>query len=287
MEGTYYITYNVTDASGNSATEVIRTINVNPVVTDVILNQSYFETGWDGWIDGGSDAARVLSSNSYEGSYSIRIRDNSGTASAITLSNIDVRPYSQVVIDFYFYVFSMENGEDFWVRFYDGSSWNTVATYVRGSGINNNTFYNATVTLTPAQYNFAVNSGFRFQCDASANNDQIFIDQVTITGILNGTNSYNAINTLGQGYEITSFESSNDEDEEFIIYPNPVSGNILNVKLLYDSAVSFRVINMIGQTVLSGELKDQQINVESLKSGMYFIVINDGEETMTKKFIRR
>ena len=44
---------------------------------------------------------------------------------------------------------------------------------------------------------------------------------------------------------------------------------------------------MIGQTVLSGELKDQQINVESLKSGMYFLEINDGEEKMTKKFIRR
>ena len=43
---------------------------------------------------------------------------------------------------------------------------------------------------------------------------------------------------------------------------------------------------MIGQTVLSGELKDQQINVESLKSGMYFLEINDREEKMTKKFIR-
>jgi hypothetical protein len=39
--------------------------------------------------------------------------------------------------------------------------------------------------------------------------------------------------------------------------------------------------------VLSGELKNQQINVESLKHGMYFIEINDGEETQTKKFIRQ
>jgi hypothetical protein len=44
---------------------------------------------------------------------------------------------------------------------------------------------------------------------------------------------------------------------------------------------------MIGQTIMMGELKDQQINVESLNSGMYFIEINDGEETMTKKFIRK
>ena len=48
----------------------------------------------------------------------------------MTLSNIDVTPYSQVVVDFYFYVFSMENGEDFWLQFYDGSSYITAATWV-------------------------------------------------------------------------------------------------------------------------------------------------------------
>ena len=63
----------------------------------------------------------------------------------------------------------MENGEDFWLRFFDGSSWNTVQTWTSGTDIENNTFYNATVTITPAQYNFAINSGFRFQNDASGN----------------------------------------------------------------------------------------------------------------------
>ena len=38
------------------------------------------------------------------------------------------------------------------------------------------------ITLTPSEYNFAVNSGFRFRCDASGNQDHIYIDQVTITG---------------------------------------------------------------------------------------------------------
>ena len=42
-----------------------------------IIAAYYFETGLDGWLDGGSDCARVLSSRSYEGSYSIRVRDNS------------------------------------------------------------------------------------------------------------------------------------------------------------------------------------------------------------------
>jgi hypothetical protein len=248
--------------------------------TDVILNQGYFETGWDSWEDGGSDVARVLSTNSYEGSYSIRIRDNSGTASAMTLSNIDVTPYSQVVIDFYFYVFSMENGEDFWVRFYDGSAWNTVATYVSGSGISNNTFYNATVTLTPAQYNFAVNSGFRFQCDASGNNDQIFIDQVTITGTNSGRGDVNQI------VKIKTVSPDENIEGNLKLYPNPVKGNVLNVDLLETNKFTYSIKNMLGQVVVKG-ISEGKVDVSELNAGMYFIEVNDGEDILTKKFIRQ
>ena len=250
-------------------------------VTDVVLNEGYFETGWDNWVDGGSDCARYSGSNSYEGSFSIRIRDNSGTASAMTLSDIDVTPFSQVIVDFYFYVVSMENGEDFWLRFYDGSNWNTVATYVSGSGISNNTFYQGTVTLTPTQYNFAANSGFRFQCDASGNNDQIYIDQVTITGTNSGRGDINqviAIRTL----------STNDifGDEDILVYPNPVKGNLLNVKLPGNTDASYTIVNMIGQTVLRGD-SISKVDVGTLEAGMYFIRVNEGEEIITKKFIKQ
>lgn len=274
--GTYIVTYNVSDSAGNAAAEVIRTVNVNSVITDVILNEGYFESGWDGWIDGGSDASRYSGSRSYEGSFSIRLRDNS-SSSVMTLSDIDVTPFSQVVIDFYFYVFSMENGEDFWVQFYNGSSWTTVATYVSGSGINNNTFYNATVTLTPSQYNFAVNSGFRFRNDASANNDQIYIDQVTITG----TNS-----AKGERNDLIVLGTLLDEGNDFKVYPNPTSGNVLNVALIETSKFTYTIKSMLGQVVAKGD-STGRVDVSKLKAGMYFIEINVGEETMTKKFIRQ
>ncbi|MCF7561630.1 DUF5011 domain-containing protein [Sabulilitoribacter multivorans] len=284
VEGTYVVTYNVTDAAGNAATQQTRTVTVtDPTSGPVVLNEGYFETGWDSWTDGGSDCARVSSSNSYEGSYSIRIRDNSGVASSMTLSNIDVTPYSEVVIDFYFYVFSMENGEDFWVRFFNGSTWSTVATYVSGSGINNNTFYNASVSLTPAQYNFAANAGFRFQCDASGNNDQIFIDQVTITG-----NSGAARGNNDKLIALGTYERPGTSDlfeDDFRVYPNPVKGDILNVTILGVEKFSYRIMNMIGQTITKGN-SDGEVGVSNLEAGMYFIEVNDGEEVMTKKFIK-
>lgn len=250
--------------------------------TDV-LHQGYFETGWDNWSDGGSDCARYSGSRSYEGNYSIRLRDNSGTASAMTSPSLNLTPYNQVEIEFYFYAYSMENGEDFWVRFYNGSSWTTVASYARGTNFNNNTFYVATVSLEASQYNFASNSMFRFQCDASANSDYIYIDQVTITGIGSGGRSNGDTLEL-----IRTVEEGNALDLEggFSMYPNPVSGTTMFIKSNDFENTTFRIVNLLGQTINSGKLT-KEINVSSLKPGVYFMEVNDGEETVTKKFIKK
>jgi chitodextrinase len=249
-----------------------------------ILNQGYFESGWDGWTDGGNDCARYSGANSYEGSYSIRLRDNSGSSSSMTLSNVDLSSYDEVEVDFYFYVNSMENNEDFWLRFYDGSSWNTVTTWTSGSDISNGLFYNATVTFNTNDFTFASNSGFRFQCDASGNNDQIYIDQVTVTGISGGGAAASSSTSIMGGAKVNYTEFAFEDD--FLVYPNPVKGSTLNVKINEEIDLSYRVINMLGQTVMSGELNNYQINVEHLRSGVYFIEINDGDEVMMKRFIR-
>ncbi|WP_339622746.1 immunoglobulin-like domain-containing protein [uncultured Winogradskyella sp.] len=247
---------------------------------EVVLNEGFFETGLDSWVDGGSDCARVNSANSFEGNFSVRIRDNSGVASSMTLPNIDVTAFTEVEVDFYFYVFSMENGEDFWLRFFDGSAWNTAQTWTRGVDIENNTFYNATVSITPAQYNFAVNSGFRFQNDASGNQDQIFIDQVVITG-KNGT-SRGAKDKL----EIVGYGDSLELSEvDLEIYPNPVKGDVLYVSVASLEFFNYSIIDMVGKTVLKGK-SDGKINVSALEGGIYFIKVNDGDETLTKKFIK-
>ena len=286
IAGTYIVNYNVSDAANNAANQVTRTVNVNENTggSITILNQGFFETGLDGWQDGGSDCARVNSSRSYEGSASIRLRDNSGTSSAMTLSNIDLSSYAQVSINFFFYANSMENGEDFWVRFYNGSNWTTVQTYARGTDFNNNTFYEATVVLDAANYNFATNSGFRFQNDASGNNDQVYIDQVTITG----TTSSAAVSGLE---ELNSFNTSSVENAventfgDVIVYPIPAK-NTLNINPSYDFNNKFKIIDLRGKTLLSGRLYNNSIDISKLKIGVYFVELSDDEETILQKFIK-
>jgi hypothetical protein len=72
----------------------------------------------------------------------------------------------------------------------------------------------------------------------------------------------------------------------FMVYPNPTNG----ILTIHHSAFrihhsAFRITNLMGQTVLSGNItaETQQINVSSLPKGMYFITFT-GE---TRKFVVR
>ena len=300
---TYTMEVVARDAAGNSSSPASTSVTTQSAGGGpTVLSAHYFETGWDGWQDGGSDCYRYSGSRSYEGSYSIRIRDNSGTASAMTSSAYDVSGYSQLEIEFYFYSYSMENGEDFWVRYYDGNSWNTVAAYARGTNFNNNTFYVATVTISSANYNFPSNALFRFQCDASANSDHIYIDAVTITA----SNPSAAIETLADQTKTsirpletitmaTNELQAPDMDVEekvpffegLALSPNPVTQQLK--VLLPQNALNLRIISLNGALVreLTTPEKTNLIDVSDLQAGMYLLQVRTADEVFTEKFVKQ
>ena len=283
---TVYARDGATNTSDPSNTENVTTQSSGGG-DSTVLNEGFFESGWDGWVDGGSDAYRYSGSRAYEGSYAIRLRDNTNS-SVMTLSNINVSSYNNINIEFYFYARSMEIDEDFWVQYYDGSSWNTVATYTSGTDFSNNNFYNASVNISSTDYNFTSNTQFRFRCDASGNNDQIYIDQVTITGNSGFSPLTTYINLLGRDINNILGNEGNEIDYEsdFLLYPNPAKSNV-SIKLTTESNyITYHIFNMIGQEVLSGVLENETIKVDSLQAGVYFMKINDGEEQMIQRFIK-
>ncbi|MFD0965135.1 M43 family zinc metalloprotease [Pseudofulvibacter geojedonensis] len=73
------------------------------------------------------------------------------------------------------------------------------------------------------------------------------------------------------------------------LFPNPVSEGTLNIVKESDHNASYKIVNHIGQELLSGEIKDMKssINVNQLKTGVYFISISTSKETITKQFIKR
>ncbi len=146
------------------------------------LSYDDFENGFGNWLDGGADCRRYTGgTHSHQGNDSINIQDNTSSSVCTYAPNIDATNYNTITVEFWFKMVSMENNEDFWVQWYNGSSWQTVAAFARGQGYNNNTFYSETVTISSSSYNFPSNASIRFRCDASGNRDDVYIDEVRVT----------------------------------------------------------------------------------------------------------
>ncbi len=253
---------------------------------------SYFESGWDGWTDGGSDCYRYSGSRSYEGNRSIRIRDNSGTSSAMTRNNVNLTGYSSVEVTFFFYAWSMENGEDFWFRVNDGSGWQTVAAWARGTSFNNNTFYTTSVTLSAADFNFNAGFDMRFQCDASTNSDHIYIDAVTAVASTGGSliegSGINYTTELGPITPDTSPIALENPSlvNDVQMYPNPATDRVMiqaNAEM-----ESIQVISLNGQVVKFIETNEfnEELILSDLQPGIYYLMVKMNGEIIPKKLVK-
>ena len=264
-----------------------------PQGDSTILLGSYFEAGLDSWVDGGSDVARVSSSNSYEGSYSIQLADNSGAQSAMTSPIFNLSDAVGLQINFHFKAVSMESGEDFWVQYKNGSgNWTTIGSFVAGTHFNNGSFYSATVTVP----NFVPTSAgsLRIQCDASDNNDVIYIDAVTIVK-LNGTEwieSGVTIQNVQKPGELLEGTLQTDEGSLLAYYPNPTNG-MLTMELSSPASanMSFQVLSFTGQTLLTKKADPgkvmQQMDVYDLPQGLYMLQLRTEDHVISVvKFVK-
>jgi chitodextrinase len=246
---------------------------------------SYFESGWEGWNDGGTDAYRYGGHYAIEGSYCIRLRDNSGIKSSMTTDPLELDNFNNVKIDFSFFPRSMESGEDFFLEFNNGNGWVIVSQFISGEHFQNSNIYHAEVFLSNAEYNFSNESQFRIRCDASSNADQIYIDEVNIIGNPNITETI-----LGEQYSITYTRSmfvpelENHKNLSFSISPNPVE-DLLYIDLDAD-IIKVEIYSMDGRLILTQD-QSQNIDVSSLNNGIFIIKVLSTSGKHQKKFIKR
>jgi trimeric autotransporter adhesin len=72
---------------------------------------------------------------------------------------------------------------------------------------------------------------------------------------------------------------------DFELYPNPTSTS-LQINMLDNRAVTYKIYNLIGQPLKTGKVT-QEINVSDLSSGMYILEVNDGQKSISKKFVKK
>ncbi len=147
-----------------------------------LISNATFETALTPYAVGGVDAARVLNvTAAAAGSYSVQIRDNSGVPSSFsTATAMNLTNYSRMRIDYSYYALSLEKGESFVVEVLDGTSWVIVDRKVNGLLFSNNA-HNTASTIVDLKTLSSRNAlKIRFRADASADDDQIFLDNIKV-----------------------------------------------------------------------------------------------------------
>ncbi len=150
----------------------------------------------------------------------------------------------------------------------NGSSWSTIWSE---SGNQGNSWLSANVSLnaytgSDVKLRFRGTTGNGWRSDLS-------IDNVSITA-----------STTAAG--IDSFEDVSSTPFEVTIFPNPVSGNSLQINST-STEIGYEIINASGQYVGKGKVANGIINIESLSKGVYVLKVSSGGELATKRFIKQ
>ncbi|WP_155959320.1 GEVED domain-containing protein, partial [Flavobacterium saliperosum] len=79
----------------------------------------------------------------------------------------------------------------------------------------------------------------------------------------------------------------NEVEEYLILYPNPTD-SYLNITTTDSRALSYRIVNYLGQEVKKGKFTQQEsINVSDLTSGIYIFESHDGQKSVSKRFVKK
>ncbi|MDH7446009.1 T9SS type A sorting domain-containing protein [Aquimarina sp. 2201CG14-23] len=82
-------------------------------------------------------------------------------------------------------------------------------------------------------------------------------------------------------------EPKQDLQEEVQVFPNPVSGDKLNITSKSGKSKTCRVFNVLGKTVLFKVITSTELDISSLPPGVYVLRIKIGDEAFMKKLIRK
>lgn len=158
------------------------------------LRYDDFETGMGNYSDGGVDCSLIYNTQfAHHGVYSVKIQDYNGINSSFYFTNsIDGKTprYTSIKVDFWFNAHSMGTLHNFWVRYFDGQHWRIADNYIKPGKLgslpgdkpftNNDTFYHAITWINETKFTFTKNMKIRFQCDAAADYNNVYIDQIYI-----------------------------------------------------------------------------------------------------------
>jgi hypothetical protein len=85
--------------------------------------------------------------------------------------------------------------------------------------------------------------------------------------------------------DVTLSTKSFDKINGLQMYPNPVSGNALNIVSDKNAEMQVQIFDMLGKQVLDAAVANNTVNIGNLESGIYLVKINEDGVTATRKLV--
>jgi len=250
--------------------------------TDGLLLGSYFENGWDSWIDGGDDCIRSGSAYAPEGSWSIKLRDDNGEESSLTSPTFDLSNSAGVIIGFSSVSVGLEDGDGFELLYSldNGLNWFLLESYLKGDDYQNEELNQVSLTIPSDSFTFETK--FRFMSISNANADVVYLDEITISQII--ADDFNGSNE--GAYFKTGFSEFLDQKNNFSIIPNPATDHVI---ISSQSAFNAITIHTIDGRMVYGNTNNSsmthRIDLSVLEAGIYLVSIKTGSEIQTKRLV--
>ncbi|MEM7161463.1 MAG: right-handed parallel beta-helix repeat-containing protein [Bacteroidota bacterium] len=262
---------------------------------DQLIDITDLEAGWGIWNDGGNNSFRYNNSSfASNGSYFILLRGKNNSSVTYT-DNLDLSTYDEVSVDFNYYSYAMENGDQWHFEISDdgGTTYTTLETFVYGTDYDNGGYFGEKITLAAP---FSSTTRFRFRQNAN-NSDYLLLDEIEISGCTNDTRSI--VYSTADIDINADFEQKSNEynllDEELLvmnIFPNP-SNNQVNVEfeLIEDSDFMVEILDLNGKVQKSLSLfefagkKRLLVQTDDLSAGLYMVRLTVGDKQVYKKLV--
>ena len=114
--------------------------------------------------------------------------------------------------------------------------------------------------------------GFRFELRSYSQNaggGVIYYDDMSfVNNTTAGTKNFDAIAGLA-------------------MYPNPVTGNVLNISSTANAAMNVAIFDVLGKQVINTKVNNNTVNVSSLNAGVYIVKVTEDGKTATRKLVVR
>ena len=236
---------------------------------NLVVNPT-FDNGLTGWTAGPSSSYTLPTVVTADGSDGANSANYVATATTGFYQDVPVTPGSTITISFWYKADGDGTDARIWSNYKDAAG-----TFI---------YQDATTSNDPLRNNNAYLATATAWTQVSIT---VTVPTDAVTLVL-AVRAYNGGTASFDQFSVTSGTASTknfDAIAGLALYPNPVSGNVLNITSTANSAMNVAIFDVLGKQVINTKVNNNTVNVSSLNAGVYIVKVTEDGKTATRKLV--